>query len=498
MNAVLPHSCVGHGDSARRGGRIVPVWGSLRSGVPLGADPACSELPVRLSRRAVVLLTAALLGPALPSLATSGTPVVAPSVVTTALAIGTTTARLGAGDQLVGVTWASGDPQVQVRWQTPQGWTAWEEPEADSDRPEAQEAAGTREGTEPIWRPTGATAVEVQVAGEARDLRLVRVGDGEVKRTLGMSSASAADGRRMLSGVRTRADWGADESLRTDKPTYASAVKAVVVHHTAGGNDYSPADVPKKIRADYAYHVKARGWSDLGYNVVVDRFGGIWEGRAGGLGRATIGAHTAGFNTGTLGVSLLGDMTQQLPTPEAVRAMSRVAAYAAATWRFDPRGTVTLTSRGSPRYRSGTAVTLGRVHGHRDTGRTACPGSLYDRLGTIRDGASRLLGPAPQVLGVTVTGAPVHAPRPMVLTADLTRDAPWVVEVHDDAGVTVARAAGDDARPHLEWNGLRSDAAGLVPAQPGEYTWHVRVDDGIHPHDDRSGSVEVGLPVVPV
>jgi hypothetical protein len=453
---------------------------------------------VRLSRRAVVLLTAALLGPALPSLATSGTPVVTPSVVSTALGAGATTARLGEGDQLVGVTWAGGDPRVQVRWRTPQGWTAWEEPEADSDRPAALERAGTRAGTEPLWRPTGATAVDVRISGAARDLRLVRVGDGEVKRTLGLRSASAADGRRLLGDVRTRADWGADESLRTEKPTYARSVQAVVVHHTAGGNDYSPADVPQRIRADYAYHVKARGWSDLGYNVVVDRFGGIWEGRAGGLGRATIGAHTAGFNSGTLGVSLLGDMTRELPTPETVRAMSRVAAYAAATWRFDPTGTVTLTSKGSPRYRSGTKVTLGRVHGHRDTGRTACPGALYDRLGDIRRGASRLLGPAPQILGVTVTGTPVHAPSPMVVTADLTRDAPWVVEVHDGAGVTVARAVGEDARPHLEWNGLRSDQASLVPAAPGDYTWHVRVDDGIHPHDDRSGQVQVGLPVVPV
>ncbi len=223
----------------------------------------------------------------------------------------------------------------------------------------------------------------------------------------------------------------------------------------------------------------------------------MWEGRAGGIGRATIGSHAAGFNTGTLGVSLLGDMTEQAPTEEAVRAMSRVVAYAAGTWQFDPRGTVTLTSGGSPRYRSGTKVTLGRVHGHKDTGQTACPGALYDRLGDIRTGAARLLGPAPRITAVTVTGAPVHAPTPLVLTGELTTEAPWVVEVHDQDGVTVARATGEDARPYLQWNGLRSDQASLLPAQPGEYTWHVRADDGYHPRADRSGEVRVGLPVVP-
>ena len=453
---------------------------------------------MRLSRRAAVVLTAVLLGPALPSIATtSATAVVEPAVRSTALAVGTTTLRVAEADELVGVTWASGAPRVSVRWLTPKGWTAWEVPEDDSDVPDAAERRTARPGTEPVWRPRGATLVDVRVAGAARDLELVRVGDGKARRSLSLGASAHADARTLLGGVKRRADWGADESLRSGTPKYASAVKAVVVHHTAGTNDYTQAEVPKKIRADYAYHVKARGWSDLGYNVVVDRFGGIWEGRAGGLGRATIGSHSAGFNTGTLGVSLLGDMTKQEPTEEAVRAMSRVAAYAGGTWQFDPKGKVTLTSGGSPRYRSGTKVTLGRVHGHKDTGKTACPGALYDRLGQVRADAARLLGPAPRITGVTVTGAPVHAPTPLVVTGELSLPVPWVVEVHDRAGVTVARATGQDARPHLEWNGLRSDRASLVPAEPGDYTWHVRADDGYHPRADRSGAFSVGLPVVP-
>jgi hypothetical protein len=456
---------------------------------------------VRLSRRAVVLLTAALLGPALPSLATTAGPeVVAPAISETTLALGATTHAVTERDQLVGVTWATGDPQVRVRWRTTDGWTAFETPEDDSDVPAAQEQPGTRRGTEPVWRPTGATLVEARVTGAATDLRLVRVGDGERRTTrgFGLAQAAAADRTAHLGAVNTRADWGADESIRRGRPSYADSVQAVVVHHTAGGNDYGPADVPGKIRADYAYHVQARGWDDLGYNLVVDRYGGIWEGRAGGLGKAVIGAHAAGFNTGTLGVSLLGDMNRAAPTTAAVKAMARVSAYAAATWRFDPRGTVTLTSKGSPRYRSGTAVTLGRVHGHRDTGRTACPGALYDRLGAIRAGAATLLGPAPVITGVTVTGAPVHAPTPMLLTAEVSRDTTWTVEVRNEADVVVARASGEGDRPRLEWNGLRQDTPAALPAEPGDYTWQVHADNGWHPVVTRSGSVEVGLPLVPV
>lgn len=456
---------------------------------------------MRLSRRAVVLLTAALLGPALPSLATSTTSdVVAPAIRTTALSVGATTAALTDRDELVGVTWSSGSPEVRVRFLTPRGWTAFEEPEDDSDVPVAEERERARAGTEPVWRPTGATLVDVRVTGAATDLTLVTVGDGERRstRSFGLAGADAAEGSALLGGVRSRKDWGADESIRSGKVSYASGVQAVVVHHTAGGNDYSPQDVPRKIRADYAYHVQARGWSDLGYNLVVDKYGGIWEGRAGGIGRAVIGSHAAGFNTGTLGVSLLGDMTKAAPTKETVRAMARVAAYAGATWRFDPTAKVTLTSKGSPRYRSGTKVSLGRVHGHRDTGKTACPGALYDRLGDIRAGAKALLGPAVRITEVTVTGAPVHAPTPMVVRASLSRTAAWAVEVHDAEGAIVARATGEDRTPHLEWNGLRADLAGAVPAQPGDYTWHVRADDLWHPVATRDGTVQVGLPLVPL
>ena len=460
---------------------------------------------MRLSRRAAVVLTAALLGPGLPSLATSNTAPVVPAVVqSSALAVGATAAAVSEADQLLGVTWAAGAPTVQARWLTPAGWTPWEEAEDDSDAVDPAERSRTRGGTEPLWRPTGATQVELRVSGAARDLRLVKVRDGKPQRRLSLGTRAAhADERGLLGGVHTRADWGADESLRRGAPKYASSVRAVVVHHTAGGNDYRPADVPKKIRADYAYHVKARGWSDLGYNLVVDKFGGIWEGRHGGLGRATIGTHTAGFNTGTLGVSMIGDMTKEAPTAAAVRAFQRVAAYAGGTWRFDPRGTVTLTSGGSPKFAKGAKVTLGRVHSHRDTGKTACAGQLYDRLGEIRAGAFGMLGPAPTILGVEVTGAPVRAPHPAVITGTLSRNTPWSAALRDADGTVVARSAGEGTLARLEWNGLRpppgtpAGAPALVPAPPGRYTWAIQVNNGFHAPQRREDTIDVTLPVVP-
>lgn len=446
-------------------------------------------------RRLAVVVALAVTAPVLPSLAAS--PVLEPVVRSTALGVGSTTAAVPDA-RLVGVTWQSGTATVALRWRTPSGWTAWDEPETEA--PE-----GTTPSTEPSWRPTGATAVQVSVTGAPRGLRLVTVTDGTASRRALAGAHAATRPASGLLRARSRADWGADESIRRGSPEYARSVKAVVVHHTAQRNDYTAGEVPALIRADYAYHVRSRGWDDLGYNLLVDRFGQVWEGRKGGLGRATIGGHAAGFNTGTLGVAVLGDYTRTTPTEPVTHALARVAAYAAATWRWDPTTTVALTSKGSPRYRAGRTATLPRVFGHQATSTTACPGSLMDVLADVRRGAKVLLGPASRVTETAVTGAPVHAPTPLVVTGRLSRTSPWQVELADPSGEVVARATGEGADVRLEWGGLRPAPASLgeqgpslLPAAPGEYRWTITVDDGWHDPFVRGDVVEVGLPVVPV
>ncbi|MCU1692583.1 MAG: repeat protein [Frankiales bacterium] len=454
------------------------------------------------STRVAALIAAALIAPALPSLAAPSVPVVTPLLRTVDVALGTTVASL-TDERLVGVTWTSGQGRVRARWHyvtgspaRPAGWGPWTAVEDDSAEPEPAERAHTRPGTDPLWRPAGADSVQLDVAGTAKGLQLVRVTDGLRKVVRGLTGgvAEAATTRGLLGSVGSRADWGADESLRSGSPDYASTVKAVTVHHTANGNDYSRSEVPSIIRADYAYHVKSRGWSDLGYNLVVDKFGGIWEGRAGGIGRPVIGAHAQGFNTGTLGVSLIGDMTRAAPTPEALAALTRVTAFAAATWSFDPTSSVTLRSGGSPKFKSGSSVTLHRVFGHKETGTTACPGVLMDSLDDLRAGALKLLGPAPKILTVDVTQPAAGLASPVTVDGTLSEESPWRVALRDSDGTVVANAEGTGTAPSLTWAGLVPLAAGLpavAPAPSGTYTWTVVADDGLHPASRRTGTVRV-------
>lgn len=189
-----------------------------------------------------------------------------------------------------------------------------------------------------------------------------------------------------------RAAWHADAASVRKGLVYDRSVKAVFVHHTDNPNTYDCAkDVPAMLLALERQHL-ALGWDDLGYNFVVDRCGGIYEGRTGSVDRDVRGAHTEGFNTDTIGIAALGNFG---PGTKVPRPMLRAIA-AIAAWKLDPSvdplGTVRLvSSNNASRYRKGAHVRLNAISGHRDVYETTCPGqALYGALPWIRRTAATL------------------------------------------------------------------------------------------------------------
>lgn len=172
--------------------------------------------------------------------------------------------------------------------------------------------------------------------------------------------AASLVGVRSPMPIYSRADWGAGRVPSQQHPSYASQVSAVVVHHTDTSNNYSPSDVPAMIRSIYSYHVLTRGWMDIGYNALVDRFGRVWEGRGGGIDHPGGRRAHPRLNSGTVGVSMLGTFSDIAPPAETTTAVAQFVA-----WRLslagisDPTGSTVLTSRDSgSRFPAGTAVTL--------------------------------------------------------------------------------------------------------------------------------------------
>jgi hypothetical protein len=183
----------------------------------------------------------------------------------------------------------------------------------------------------------------------------------------------------------TRAGWGADEAMVRDAPEYTGPVEVFFVHHTATGNGYRCSQSASIVRGIQAYQVRSRGWDDIGYNFLVDKCGTVFEGRGGGVGRAVLGAHTLGFNSDASAIAVIGSFDSRGVSKTVRTAIAAVAAYKLGAYGNVPNGRAVLTSGGSDRFSEGRKVLFSRISGHRDAGRTACPGdALYRQLPEIR------------------------------------------------------------------------------------------------------------------
>ena len=296
--------------------------------------------------------------------------------------------------------------------------------------------------------PSEDGSVAARVTGAVRKVAATVAGIGITPPASASSSAPA---------IVTRAQWGADESMRKADPSYAP-VKMAFIHHTDSGNLYSPADAPALVRGIYAFHTQTLGWNDIAYNFLVDRFGTIYEGRYGGVSRGVVGAHVLGFNTGSTGISVIGTFTDGAPPAAAVAALERLLAWKLAVSGLDPLKTATMTCGATEKYTKGTTVTFPVVAGHRQANYTECPGdAFYALLPAIRANVASRMGSA---VDVTVSAsAPVISPNgdgvldATKLDVGLTTAADWRLVVKNAGGQTVASWSGQSASAVVAWNG---------------------------------------------
>ena len=212
--------------------------------------------------------------------------------------------------------------------------------------------------------------------------------------------------------VTTRAEWGANASYMSWDPEYARAGH-VVVHHTAGTNSYSAGQSASIVRGIYYYHAVVLDWGDIGYNFLVDKFGTVFEGRSGSVaapaGRMSIGAHARGVNTGTMGISMMGDYSTVSPSDAQLSSVGKMAGwFLKRAGISDVTGWAGLHVWTTERYQAGSTISMPRILGHRDVGYTTCPGNVgYSKLGTIR-AIAKAQGSSPQGGG---SGAPSTVPQ---------------------------------------------------------------------------------------
>jgi hypothetical protein len=180
-------------------------------------------------------------------------------------------------------------------------------------------------------------------------------------------------------------------------PAIFGNVDLVFVHHTVSTNAYRPSQSAAMVRSICLFHKYGNRWNDIGYNFVVDRYGQVFEARAGGIDEAIVGAQAGGYNVYSTGVALLGNFSGHGPPRRTFDALTRLLAWKLALHGIELPGTtiVQVTRTGAPysRYRAGARVRLNRISGHRDADATSCPGSgMYRQLPRLRQTVRGLLG----------------------------------------------------------------------------------------------------------
>ena len=129
----------------------------------------------------------------------------------------------------------------------------------------------------------------------------------------------------------------------------------IIIHCTATPADWwSGKRTSEKVAEVKRWHVRDRGWSDIGYHFLIDRDGTVAKGRP----LEKVGAHVQGRNTGTIGVSLFGG--------HGSAATDKFADH------FTPAQEAALVKLLADLRKQYPTIT--RISGHNEFAAKACPG----------------------------------------------------------------------------------------------------------------------------
>jgi hypothetical protein len=381
---------------------------------------------------------------------------------------------------------ASGAP-ARVRTVLNGTWSEWIEPERFTDEgPDPVTSEGSQAGlagltSNPVW-VADATGYEVQFPLDATETAVHVVRDVPVA-ALQAKAAVAPITPVYPFGIHPRADWNArPPKIHVGMGNPLKGVQMAVVHHTATpGHDYTQAEAATLVRNFQAYDMDVRHYDDLGYNVMVDKFGGIWEGRSGGLDQAVVGAHALGFNQVATGISVIGNFVDVEPPAAVIDAVAKVAGWKLSLDGYDPLSSVTIEAGETEGHPARPVpLTTPRIVGHRDLGQTECPGRIWNHLAEIRTKAAAYAKTAPGKLNTPTQ----PRPKTVVISGEATAVGPTdpklVIQI-DHRPVAVATATA--VRPlGATPPGSSSTTTPGSPAPPATATFEsdIAVEPGPH------------------
>lgn len=264
--------------------------------------------------------------------------------------------------------------------------------------------------------------------------------------------------------ILPRHAWAGDAAPAGSIPVEPD-VRFLVVHHTVNANDYAEADVVPLLRGIHRFHTGPKGWPDVAYNFVVDRFGRVWEARAGSLDGAVAGDATGGNQGFDQKCAFLGDHRTAAPSSQARQAMAGLLAFLADRHGVDtsPGSTVSFVSRGSNRHPAGTTVETATLTGHRTMSVTACPGdAAMSWVTEVLPAAVDAWRAPPATTTTTTTSTASTSPSTLPTSSTSTPATSTTGPDTPLAGAPARGAPADDPLPWLVGGGALAVIAGAV------------------------------------
>ena len=254
---------------------------------------------------------------------------------------------------------------------------------------------------QPAWAH-GATEAQFRTSRPVKGLRLRYVNVPEEARTATATATKRQAAPLPLPTTNApapkiipRSAWDPQGRCRPRSTSGLGRIQMAFVHHTVSLNGYSRSQAAGMVLGVCLFHRNGNGWNDMGYNFLVDRYGQVFEGRAGGVDQPVIGAQAGGFNTPSTGVSMIGEFSRVAPPKAAMNSLAKLLAWKLSIHGVPAKGHTTVVSAGgsSTGYRTDARIRLNRISGHRDADLTECPGAaLYRRLPALRNRVAKLEG----------------------------------------------------------------------------------------------------------
>ncbi|XP_068154873.1 peptidoglycan-recognition protein SA [Drosophila tropicalis] len=119
--------------------------------------------------------------------------------------------------------------------------------------------------------------------------------------------------------IKLKSQWGG-KPPRGDLYYQVRPIRFVVIHHTVTSECAGFLECAEILQNIQSYAQNELNYNDISYNFLIGNDGVVYE----GTGWGVRGAHTYGYNANGTGIAFIGNYSNKLPSPAALKAAQKL------------------------------------------------------------------------------------------------------------------------------------------------------------------------------